>query len=190
MLSTTKIKSTIEPWFGLPTVSTGAAHLALAAAAVAVAFLLALAFANGCLRWISLCIALAQKRIRRMQLQGAGAVMPKVRRLAAWTYGPGLTRTEVERLVAKTQRWRRVRVLLNDNPMTTVTCKFTYHNCWWLNRTWVLPRLLLQDEWCSEHVSFRNLSGLESLTSFSNSCFTAKTCVDWWGTYMNDSQCA
>jgi len=50
MLSTTKIKSTIEPWFGLPTVSTGAAHLALAAAAVAVAFLLALAFANGCLR--------------------------------------------------------------------------------------------------------------------------------------------
>ena len=44
-----------------------------------------------------------------------------------------LTRTEVERLVAKAQRWRRVREL-NNSPMTTATCKFTYHNCWWLNR--------------------------------------------------------
>ena len=112
MLSTTKIKSTIEPWFGLPTVSTGAAHLALAAAAVAVAFLLALAFANGCLRWISLCIALAQKRICRMQLQGAGSVIRKERRLAAWAYGPWLTSFFVLR------RWRFSKVRKRPPPQT------------------------------------------------------------------------
>ena len=43
-------------------------------------------------------------RIRRTQLQEAGVMMLKERPLAAWAYGPWLTRTEVERLVAKAQR--------------------------------------------------------------------------------------
>jgi len=37
-----------------------------------------------------------RKRIRRMQLREAGAMTPKERRLAAWSFGPWLTRTEVE----------------------------------------------------------------------------------------------